>query len=211
MKPTALLALTAVWFGSAAVAQMPTSPPGSPDPSRITGGEYKLDPAHTQITFVVNHLGFSLYRGIFGSVEGTMTLDRKLPSNSKLSITIPMNGLVTTVPALTEHLMKADFFDSTKYPAAQFQSTSVTVKGATAEIVGNLTLKGVTKPVTLHAHLVGAGTFTNPMTKASSETIGFEAKTEVKRSDFGLSYGVPLVSDVVPLEISAAFEKSAPK
>jgi polyisoprenoid-binding protein YceI len=211
MKPMPLMILVAAFAGTALQAQMPTSPPGSHDPSRVTGGNYTLDPYHTQVTFLVNHLGFSLFRGTFGSIEGSMTLDRANPAHSKLAVDIPMSGLVTTTQSLTEHLMNADFFDTGKFPKGHFEATSVKVSGTEAQISGNLTLKGVTKPVTLQARLIGAGNFTNPMTKIPQEIVGFEAKTEVKRSDFGLSYGVPFVSDLVSLEISAAFEKPASK
>ena len=90
-----------------------------------------------------------------------------------------------------------------KFPTAHFESTSVRVSGTTATIVGNLTIKGVTRPVTLAAQFVGAGKA--PM--GGKDAVGFEATTTIKRSDFGVNYGVPLVTDEVPLTISAAFEK----
>jgi len=190
-----------------AIAQMPKAPPGAPDAKRVTGGEYKADPAHTQVTFTVNHLGFSLYRGIFGDVSGALSLDPKAPNNAKVSIDIPMSGITTTHEKLNEHLKGADFFDAAKYPTAHFESTSVKVMGSKATVAGTLTIKGVTKPVVLKATFIGAGTMFNPMTKESSEQVGFEATTVIKRSDFGVSYGIPLVPDDVPLEISVAFMK----
>ena len=114
-----------------------------------------------------------------------------------------MNKVITTSDALNKHLMSADFFDVEKFPTATFTSTKVTVSGTNATIVGNLTLKGVPKPVTLAAKFTGAGT--NPMSKAV--TIGFEANGTFKRSDFGVSYGVPAVGDQVDLMVTAAFER----
>jgi len=198
--------LFAATFAAAAIpalAQMPMKAPGAPEPSRVSAGTYKADPGHTQVGFTVNHLGFSFYRGLFGEVTGTLTLDPKMPSAAKVSIDIPVTKVVTTSSKLNEHLMKPEFFDAAKFPTAHFESTSVTVSGMTAKIVGNLTLKGVTKPVTLAAQFVGAGKA--PM--GGKDGIGFEATTTIKRSDFGVSYGIPLVPDEVPLTISAAFEK----
>jgi len=206
MKRTAVL-LAGLSIGTALplFAQMPTTPPGAPDTSRVAAGSYTVDPAHSQVAFTVNHLGFSMYRGLFGEVTGTMTLDPKAPAAAKVSIDIPISGITTTSAKLNEHLQGADFFDAAKYPSAHFESTKVEVSGKKAKISGNLTIKGVTKPVVLDAHFIGAGTM------MGKQTVGFEAKTAVKRSDFGVSYGVPLVPDEVPLDISVAFERPAAK
>ncbi|TVV71310.1 YceI family protein [Sphingomonas solaris] len=186
-----------------AVAQMPTTKPGAPDASRVTAGTYAVDPNHTQVVFTVDHLGFNSYWGIFGGATGTLVLDPAKPNAATVSIEVPMSGLVTTSAALNEHLAKPDFFDVAKFPTATFRSTSVTVRGTTAKIAGNLTLHGVTKPIVLDAKFTGAGL--GPMDKKAN--VGFEATTSVKRSDFGVSYGTALVSDVVPLKITVAFEK----
>ena len=184
-----------------ALAQMPKTPPGISDTRRVTAGTYTVDPMHSQVTFTVNHLGFSTYRGMFGNVTGTMTIDPKAPARAKVSIDIPVKDIKTTVAKLDEHLLGPDFFDAAKYPTAHFEATSVRPSGKTARITGNLTIKGVTRPVVLDAVFVGAGTM------MGKRTVGFDAKTTIKRSDFGVSYGIPLVPDAVPLEISVAFEK----
>ena len=196
----------ALLLATPALAQMPTTPPGAPDASRIGAGNYTVDPNHTQVVFTVNHLGFNSYWGIFGGATGTLVLDPAKPNAAAVSIEIPLSGLVTTSAKLNEHLAKPDFFDSAKFPTATFKSTSVAVTGTTAKIAGSLTLRGVTKPVVLDAKFTGAG----PSPMGGKATIGFEATTSVKRSDFGVSYGVPLVSDVVPLQITVAFEKAGP-
>jgi len=119
-------------------------------------------------------------------------------------VDFPIVGVRTTSAELDEHLKKPEFFDAAKFPTAHFESTSVVASGMNATINGNLTLKGVTKPVTLKAKFIGAGK--GPMN--SADTVGFEATTTISRSAFGISYGVPLVGDQVDLTIAAAFEKS---
>lgn len=177
--------------------------PGAPDVSRISAATYKVDGHHTQVVWSVDHMGFSILYGMFGEMIGSLTLDPANPATAKVSIDIPMTGMTTTSPAFTKHLQSKDFFEVEKFPAGKFVSTAVVVDGQNAKITGDLTLKGVTKPVTLDAKLTGAGT--NPMSKAA--TVGFSATTTIKRSDFGLGYAAPAVGDEVKLKITAAFEK----
>lgn len=190
---------------AAAIPVLAQTVPGAADPSRVKGGTYQVDSGHTQVVFTVNHLGFNSYWGIFGGAKGTLTLDPAKPMAASVNIEIPLSDITTTSGELNTHLKAPNFFDAAKFPTATFKSTSVTVDGTKAKIAGNLTLKGVTKPVVLDAWFTGAGL--GPMNKA--ETVGFEATTTVKRSDFGISYGVPFVSDEVPLKITAAFEKKS--
>jgi polyisoprenoid-binding protein YceI len=128
---------------------------------------------------------------------------------AKVDVTIPVASVTTASRGLTDHLLrpgkdggKPDFFGPAPAPA-RFVSTSVRAEGMMATITGDLTLNGVTKPVTFEAEFTGAGI--NPGNK--KETIGFEAEAEIKRSDFGVNFGVPMVSDEVELDISVAFEK----
>lgn len=185
-----------------ASAQMPTTAPGTPDPLRAVVGTYKIDPAHTQVLWQLNHMGFSLFDGAFADPTGTLFLDPKRPGATVLNVEIPISRITTTNAKLNEHLLGADFFDAAKFPTATFKSTRVEVSGQTAKIHGNLTLKGVTKPVVLATTFIGAGT--HPMTKATA--IGFRATTTIKRSEFSLGYGVPVVGDTVTLTINAAFD-----
>lgn len=187
------------------IAQMPTTAPGAKDPARVQAGTYIVDSAHTQVMWKVNHLGFNDYFGLFGNATGTLTLDPAKPSAAKVSITIPINAIGTSNADLTKHLLSADFFDAGKHANATFTSTSIVVDGDEAKITGNLTIKGITKPVVLDAEFSGAGP--HPMTKKLQ--VGFHAETKIKRSDFGVSYGIPMVPDEVPLEISVAFEKTS--
>ncbi len=179
------------------------SVPGAADPSRVTGGVYKVDPNHTQVVWSVDHMGFSTLTGMFGQMSGSLTLDPKDPSGAKLEIEAPMAGVTVTAEKFQAHLLSKELLDAGEFPSASFKSTSVVVSGQTAKISGDLTLHGVTKPVTLDAVFQGAGV--NPMSKA--ETVGFSATASVKRSDFGLGAFAPVVSDEVRLTIAGAFEK----
>jgi len=196
-----LVGLSIATGGPLAAQDMPKTPPGISDVRRVSAGTYSVDPAHSQIVFTVNHLGFSTYRGIFASPTGSLEIDPKQPAKARLSVDIPMSGITTTSGELDKHLKGADFFDAAKYPTARFESTSIRPSGKKARITGNLTIKGITRPVTLDAVFVGAGTM------MGKRTIGFDATTVIKRSDFGVSYGIPLVPDPVSLQISVAFEK----
>ena len=186
-----------------AVAQMVT--PGAPDVARVIAGTYAADPRHTQVAWSINHLGFSVYDGLFGGATGTMMIDPAKLTATMVSIEIPIGGLVTTVPALNEHLKAADFFDAAKFPTASFKSTNVAASGTHATIAGMLTLHGITKPVTLDANFIGAGT--NPLSKKA--TVGFTATTSVRRSDFGMTTLLPALGDNVELKINAAFERAS--
>jgi polyisoprenoid-binding protein YceI len=199
MRP-ALLTL-ALLAALPATAQMPVA--GSPSIAKVVAGTYKVDSGHTQVLFTVNHLGFSQYTGQFVQPTGSMTIDPRRPEATRVEIVFPIAKVSTTVSALDAHLRKADFFDAEKYPEGRFVSTRVSTRGTNATIEGNLTLRGVTRPVVLDARFIGAGP--NPMSKRA--TIGFAATTTIKRSDFGINYGIPAVSDRVDLVINAAFEQ----
>jgi polyisoprenoid-binding protein YceI len=213
MRKTVLTALTAIaLLGSAAavVAQQLPPPPGKKDAALVTGGTYALEAKHTQVLFAYRHFGFTDNMGLLsGGTEagkqgtGTLTLDPKAPGSAKVSIELPVDTIRTTLPKLDEEFQGEKFFDAAKFPTAKFVSTSVKVDGTRAEVSGDLTIKGVTKPVVLDAAFDAAGT--NPFNK--KETVSFEATTTIKRSDFGIANLVPLVADEVELKIVAAFEK----
>jgi polyisoprenoid-binding protein YceI len=184
--------------------------PGAMDVSRAQAGTYAVDPNHTLIGWRVNHFGFNDYFGIFGGSTGTLTIDPAAPQNAKVDITIPVANVTTASAGLTGHLLKpagengkADFFGANPAPA-RFVSTKVEPNGTNAKITGDLTLNGVTKPVVIDAQFTGAG---NAMMPPRKLTLGFEGTTTIKRSDFGIGFGIPMVSDEVELDITAAFEK----
>ncbi|PNP98197.1 YceI family protein [Sphingobium sp. SA916] len=198
-------ALVALAGGSAVIAQQMPPAPGAKDAARVTGGTYTIDPGHTQILFAYDHMGFTNNLGVISEATGTLTLDPKNPSAAKVSVEVPVTNLKTGIAKLDEHLMKPEFFDSAKFPKATFVSTGVKAQGNEAEITGNLTIKGITKPVTLDTEFYGAGKA--PAMMGGKENAGFVATTTIKRSDFGMGYGVPMVGDAVELKIVVAFQK----
>jgi polyisoprenoid-binding protein YceI len=209
-----IAAVGALAIAAPLTAQMAMQKPGARDATRVTGGTYTVDHDHTLIRWRVDHLGVTPYFGLFGQSTGSLTLDPKNPGAAKVEITIPVSKVLTASPGLTAHLLRApakaggkpDFFGAA--PAdAKFVSTAVVADATarTARITGNLTLNGVTKPVTLDASFYGAATM--PKEMGGGEMVGFEARSTIKRSDFGIDAGIPMVSDEVDLDIAAAFIK----
>jgi polyisoprenoid-binding protein YceI len=205
------LPLAALILSAPLIAQGgPPQLPGKADPARVTAGSYAVESTHALIAWKVDHFGFNDYFGIFGDPTGTLELDPKNVEAAKLDITIPVSKVTTASKGLTDHLLrpgkdggKPDFFGAA--PAdAKFVSTKVTKTGdMTATIEGNLTLNGATKPVTINATFTGAGI--NPFNK--KETVGFRGTASLMRSEWGIGYAIPLVSDRVDLGITVAFEK----
>lgn len=168
----------------------------------VKAGIYKVEPYHTQVSFSISHFGFTDFSGFFSGASGTLQLDPAAASASRLEVSIPVSSVLTTTPYLDDQLKKDQWFDVAKYPNATFTSTKVTPTGKdSATIAGNLTLHGVTKPVTLKARLVGSGN--DPLDKAFN--VGFEAVGTIKRGDFGIKQYLPLVGDNVTLRIAGAF------
>lgn len=198
----ALVAVLALATAPLLAQTPPAGPPGTPDATKVVSGTYQVEPRHSQILFTVNHLGFTEYTGQFTQPTGTLVVDTANPGNSKVDVTISIDKVLTTVPALDAHLKTPDFFDAVKFPTAKFVSTRVTVNGTTATIAGDLTIKDVTKPVVLQARFVGAGNATQGAKKLN---FGFAATTSIKRSDFGITYLLPGVTDKVDLTINAGF------
>lgn len=177
----------------------------------MTGGTFTVDSGHTLVVWTLDHMGFSPYTGIFGDVTGTLTLDPKKPRQATVDVTIPVSKVVTASAALTQHLLrpgkengKPDFFGASPGDA-RFVSTRVMTTGQKARITGNLTLNGVTRPVTLDTSFYGAGKM--PQEMGGQENVGFRATGTIMRSQFGLGTAIPMVGDAVKLDISAAFQK----
>ena len=161
--------------------------------------KYDIDTSHTQVIFSWNHFGFSNPSASLEKISGDFQLDTADITKSSITVTLPLDGLHTGVPKLDEHLKSADFFDAAKYPDITFKSTKVEKAGANGlKIVGDLTIHGVTKPVTLNAKINKIGE--NPMMKKASA--GFDATTTIKRSEFGVDKYVPNVSDEIPVRIT---------
>jgi len=180
-------------FALAASLALPTLP--------LFAATHTLEPDYTQGVFRWNHLGFSSPAGEFAQGEGTLEFDQADPVHSSVEVKIPLATLNTGVPALDEHFRSKDFFETAKFPTATFKSTKVE-KGTAADrlkVTGDLNLHGVTKPVTLDVTVVKIGI--NPRTHIA--TVGFDAMTTLKRSDFGLGKFVPQVGDEIQLHITS--------
>ena len=206
---TAAAGLSLAAFG--AIHAQDAMQPGMIMVDQIESGSYMADPNHSMVVWKVNHLGFSDYYGTFGNVSGTLMLNTEDPSASSVDMTIPIASVTVPSEGLKEHLLRpaedgasADFFGADPM-AAHFVSTGVEMTGETsATITGDLTMNGVTKPVTIMAEMSGMGA--SPMNQKA--TLGFRGTATIMRSEFNVNYGIDVgVSDEVDLMITAAFEK----
>ncbi len=162
--------------------------------------KYEIDPDHTHVFFSWTHLGFSHPAGRFNKVEGDFQFDAHDPTRSSITVTIPVNSIDTGVAKLDEDLRGPDFFDAAKFPTATFRSTKVQRVGAHGlKVNGTLTLHGISRPTVLDVTINKIGM--HPM--AGRAAAGFDAKTMLKRSDFGIAKYVPNVSDEIAITISA--------
>ncbi|HEV8336383.1 MAG TPA: YceI family protein [Candidatus Polarisedimenticolia bacterium] len=173
---------------------------------------YKIDPDHSNVGFSIRHF-FSKVPGHFKNYEGTIALDPKDLSKAKVDVSIDTGSIDTGVEDRDKHLKSPDFFDAAKYPKMTFVSTEVIQKGPNhAAVKGNLTLHGVTKPVTLEADVLGFSP--DPW---GGYRGGFEAKTTLKRSDFGISWnkavegGGLLLGDDVEVTLNIEAVRETPK
>lgn len=167
--------------------------------SQAAATEYSLDPQHTSVVIAWNHFGFSNPTAYISDVSGKLSFDKDNPEKSSVHVTLPVKTIDTHVKALTDEFLGKEYFDVKTYPEATFQSTRVESKGGNKyDVEGNLTIKGITKPVVLHATLNKQDM--HPMVK--KEAIGFDATGVIKRSDFKLDKYVPAVSDNVTITLS---------
>ena len=171
---------------------------------------YEIDPAHSNLQFSVRHLMMSNVRGTFTGVQGTVRFDPANPSSAAIEASVDVASVNTNDQARDGHLKSGDFFDAEKYPKITFRSTKVDKQGDSGfTVLGDLTLHGVTKPVTLQVEEV-SGEAKDPWGKTR---FGASAKTKIKRSDFGLTWNAALetggvmVGDDVKLDFELEFVK----
>jgi polyisoprenoid-binding protein YceI len=174
-------------------------------PSTVTG-TYVIDPVHSRIGFVARHAMVTKVRGSFNEFEGSGYFDADHPENSHLELVIKAASIDTGNADRDGHLRSNDFFDMDEYPEITFRSTSVEQIGdAEYRVTGDLTIKGVTKPVTVDFHYTGAAT--DPF---GNHRIGLEGTTTINRKDWGLTWNAPLetggvlVGDKVTLEFDVS-------
>ena len=173
--------------------------------------KYEIDPAHSSLQFTVRHLMISNVRGAFSGVHGSVTFDQADPASASIEATVDIASVNTNDQARDGHLKSGDFFDVEKYPTITFRSTKVEKKSDSEfTVIGDLTLHGVTKPVTLQVDEL-TGEAKDPWGKTR---FGASAKTKLKRSDFGLTYNAALetggvmVGDEVKLDFELEFVKA---
>ena len=191
MKNRLLLALTlsGALFSTHAYAQTST---------------WAIDPAHSSVNFEILHMGVSHVHGAFGNVKGTVTLNEKDITKSTVSATIDTTTVSTGVAQRDTHLKSDAFFDVAKNPAMTFKPTSLTNSGGKLHLIGDLTINGVTRSVTLD--LDGP---TPPQTMQGKTISGFSASGTIKRSDygFGAKFPPPLIGDDVKFTIDVEIDK----
>ena len=174
-------------------------------------GDYTLDTAHSRLGFVARHAMVTKVRGTFQEFEGTAHLDFQDPTASTAELTIDVKSITTNQAQRDEHLRTSDFFDAPTYPQLTFKSTKVEVKGDDSYVLtGDLTIKDVTKPVSIDFAFTGAAK--DPY---GNVRVGFDGSTTIKRSDWGISWNAALetggvmVSDKITLEFDISAIKNA--
>ena len=173
-------------------------------------GTYVLDPSHTTIGFVTRHAMVTKVRGSFEEYTGTATIDGANPAASSLEVTIQAASLNTRNADRDAHVRSADFLDVETYPEITFRSTDFAVNGDEVEVTGDLTIRGVTKSITIPFEFQGAAK--DPF---GNDRIGFEGQAPISRADFGLTWNAALetggflVADKVVLELEVSAIKQA--
>lgn len=170
--------------------------------ARAEAAEYQIDPTHTHILFMVDHLGFAKMIGLFTDFSGTITFDPKNIDASAVHVTINTASLDTQNAQRNKDLKGPDWFNVAEFPTMTFVGKKYIKKDdKSGTVIGDLTLLGVTRPVSLDVTLNKMGT--NPLDH--KEEVGFSARGVIKRSDFGMKTFVPAIGDEVTiiLEVEA--------
>lgn len=173
-------------------------------------GSYVIDGAHTRLGFSVRHMAVSKVRGSFSRFQGTFEVGER-PEDSSVTVTIDPDSVETRDQARDDHLRSNDFFDVTNHPEWRFESLAVrTLRPGEFEVDGELTIRGVTRPITLQLTLEGV--VTDPY---GNHRVGFSARTQINRDDFGVSFGAVMesgglvVGKKVDIEIEAEAVRQA--
>ncbi|MDH3689286.1 MAG: YceI family protein [Gammaproteobacteria bacterium] len=165
--------------------------------SAVLAESYTLDPRHTFPRLAIDHMGFSTVYGHFNNTSGKLEMDRAAQTGS-VEVTIDASSIDTAYDKRDEHLRSPDFLNVAEYPEITFKSTGVTYNSdVLSSVDGEITILGVTKPITLTVDRMKCGA--NPLDK--KDTCGFDASATLKRSDFGMNYGIPGVGDEMKLMI----------
>jgi polyisoprenoid-binding protein YceI len=181
------------------------------EPTALPAGTYEIDRAHSSVTWKVNHLGLSNFTARFSRFDAVLEIDPARPEGAKVLMTIEPTSIRTDYPFpessdFDRDLAEGeDFFNAKKFSRIIFSSTKVErTSTTTARVTGDLTMRGITKPLTIQVALNAAKA--HPM--AGVPALGFSAISKLKRSDFGMTFMLPLIGDEVTLLIEAEFLKS---
>ncbi len=182
------------------------------DPASAAPETYTFDKDHTEIRFSWEHLGLSRQSGRFQDISGEVVFDREKPEESRIDVRIPLRSLSTGVSALDDVLLKSpDYLNAAQYPEIAFKSREVIMTTAkTANVTGDLTFNGVTRPAMLSVVWNFSGE--HPLSKinpiyAGVYASGFSARTQILRSEFGITRSIPLVSDEIRITIEAELHR----
>jgi polyisoprenoid-binding protein YceI len=164
------------------------------------GSQWQIDPAHTTVAFTVRHMGISNVHGRFTKVEGSATIDDSDITKSSVNVTIDVNSIDTGVQMRDNDLKSPNYFDAAQFPTITFKSKSITKNGDKLKVVGDLTIHGVTKEVTLDVDGPSA-----PIKQGPNQRRGLEATTTVNRKDFGVGAKAPaaMVGEDIKIQIDA--------
>ncbi len=174
--------------------------------AEVPSGKYEQDSDHAYISFTYSHLGFSTPHVGFSTFDVDLDLDAENPENSSVNVVIDTMSVESRVEEFNGHLQSSDFFDANNFPQATFESTAVKSTGDnTYDVQGDLTIKGVTKTVTLATTINKAAM--HPMKRMP--TVGISGETKINRSDFGLGRYVPNVGDEVTIYVTAELLRKA--
>jgi polyisoprenoid-binding protein YceI len=192
MHTRPILAATVLALGALALA------PRTPAPAPAASTSYSIDPVHSSVIFRVKHMNTSQFYGRFNDIHGTLDFDDANPASSHLEAEIKIDSVDTHATKRDNHLKSADFFNAATFPTATFKSKIWTKSGDAFDVAGDLTLHGVTKPVTVKLEKTG----TTAKGPGGGPTIGFETTFTVKRSVFGIAYMPDALGDDVRVTIA---------
>ena len=181
------------------VAGLAAFSPADPQTADTEATEtYKVDPVHTTAIFRIKHLGVTYFYGRFNETTGTFTLDTENPSDMSFDVQIKTQSVDTNATGRNNHLKSADFFNAKQFPTISFKSKSVQASGENMYTVsGDLTLHGVTKPITVRMEFVGQG----DRGPRFGYRAGFDATFTIKRSDFGMNFMQGMLGDEVTIMV----------
>lgn len=202
MAKTLSILLTAALLSACASL---VTPDVSSETVALKSGGYKLDPNHASLVFKINHLGFSSFVGRFERFDASLDFDQADPSKARAEAVIDMTSLDVANDDFAKTLTGPNWFDAAQFPQAVFRSTSIKTTGDNkGTMTGDLTLRGVTKPISLDVTFNGGG---NDILR-HGYVVGFSAVGTINRDEFGVDRFDGVISDEVKIEIEAEFEKS---